>query len=374
MNQKRQYGVNNLLYMSFLLLFTLMLSRFSNAQYLTTRLTENEIRSVIPILKSEISGYGQFEDAQKADYLARKKLLEEIKSGNIDPLDWLKQHSKYIIVPPVAVYEPAVSRALSIKGWDLPEDPEVPSRAYVHPIAIFTFGKELPAINKHILGKNITNESFNAFTQNPWNGNDPSFKEIWDVMAKMDSFYSRNGFSVTTSMDGFSLILHPRDTDEEITGSVDPIIFEIFNPLYQDLVKNSRAHPMGPSIAIMATHKLMDKVFKPIDIKLGTDNSSIKENLQKAGITEDRYGEIKGALLMAREGSQNPEEEEPTATLDFTPTTPEEKQAAQEYQKIVEDMKKEIRTKKNNIQFYKKYKAELDPVLDVLKKYMGGPQ
>jgi hypothetical protein len=354
------------MYLITFILFTQIFYQFSNAQYLTLKLTENEVRAVIPILKAEITGYGQFEDAQKADYLARKKLMEEIKSGKVDPLDWLKQHSKYVIIPPEVIYEPGVSRAFSIRGWDLPDDPEVPDRAFVHPIAIFTFGKELPAMNKHLLGKTITNESFNAFTQNPWNGDDPSFQEIWNIMKKMDSFYSRNGFSVTNSEDGFSLILHPHDTEDEITGSVDPIIFDIYNPLYQDLVKNSRSHPMGPSIAIMATYKLMDRVFKPIDIKLGTDNSKVKENLQKAGITEDRYGELKGALLMAREGSRGPEEEEPT--LDFTPSTPEEKELAKE----VEKMREEVRIKRKNIELYKKYKEELDPILEVLEQHMGG--
>jgi hypothetical protein len=175
-------------------------------------------------------------------------------------------------------------------------------------------------------------------------------------------------------MSGYTVNFYHPDAEGEITGTVWQIKIDLFDPLYPDVVKNSRSHQMGPSIEIKAGDRLMEKVFKPINTKLGTDDSNIERSLQKAGITEDRYGEIKGALLMAREGRQNPEEEEPTATLDFTPTTPEEKQAAQEYQKIVEDMKKEIRTKKNNIQLYKKYKAELDPVLDVLKKYIGGPQ
>ncbi len=368
MNQKRQYGVNNLLYMSFLLLFTLMLSRFSNAQYLTTRLTENEIRSVIPILKAEIAGYGQFEDAQKADFLARKKLMEEIKSGKVDPLDWLKQHSKYIIVPSEAVYEPAVSRAVSIRGWDLPKDPEVPERPYVLPTAIFTFGKEIPAINKNLLGKNITHESYTRFSLNLFNMDDPSYKEIRTILEKTRSFYSGKGFSADYSMSGYTVNFYHPDAEGEITGTVWQIKIDLFDPLYPDVVKNSRSHPMGPSIEIKAGDQLMEKIFKPINTKLGTNDSNIKRSLQKAGITEDRYGEIKGALLMAREGSQNPEEEEPT--LDITPSTPEEKEIARE----IEKMKQEIRIKKNNIQLYKKYKAELDPVLDVIKKYIGGPQ
>lgn len=366
MKKRNHYKMNYFMCLITFTLFIQMLYQCSNAQYLTPKLTENEVRAVIPILKEEIAAYGQFIDAHKADYLARKKLLEEIKSGKIDPLEWLKRHSKYVIVPPDVVYEKDISRALSIKGWDLPEDPEVPNRAYVLPIAIFTFGKELPAINKHLLGKPITIESFIAFTSNPWDGNDPSFQEIWKVHDKMTSFYRQKGFSVGYSMDGFTLIMMPTGTDEEIAGRVDPIAFEIFDPGYPDLVKYSRSHPMGPSIAIWATDKLMEKVFKPIDIKLGTDNSEVKENLQKAGINVDRYGEIKGALLIALEGSRNPEEEEPS--LGITPTTPEEKEIA----KTVEILKEDVRTKKRNIQLYLKYKEELEPILEVLDQHTGG--
>jgi len=35
-------------------------------------------------------------------------------------------------------------------------------------------------------------------------------------------------------------------------------------------------------------------------------------------------------------------------------------------------MIEEIKLKKNNIELYKKYKTELDPILDELQKYFGG--
>ncbi|MDP2883930.1 MAG: hypothetical protein Q8P51_02775 [Ignavibacteria bacterium] len=341
------------------------------ARQLTPKLSESEIRSVISILKAEIAGYSQLEKGIQTDRDARQALFEGIKSGKIDPLAWLKQRSKYVIVPPGAVYEPACSRAASIMGWDSPgrQDPEIAGvlPPPVHPTAIFTLGKEIPAINKHLLGTTITGESYRRFRENPTNTDHPSYKEIRPILANIQAFYIDKGFSADYSMGGNTVKFYPYDAEGEITGTVWDVQIDLFDPLNPDVVKNCRSHPMGPSIEIRAGDKLMEKAFKPAETKVGTDDVKIKSALQKAGITEDRYGEIKGALIMARTGSQSPEEEEPAA-LDFKPSTPEEKQAAE----AIEMMKKEIRAKKNNIQLYNKYKAELDPILDVLQKYMGG--
>ncbi len=340
------------------------------AQGLTPQLTEREIRSVIPILKVEIAGYGQLEKGIETDRGARQALFHDIKSGKIDPLAWLKQRSKYVLVPPGAVYEPACSRAASIRGWDLTDMQDKETRAVpaALPTAIFTFGKDLPAINKHLLSKNITAESYARFSQNPFNTNAPSYQEIRSILEKTRSFYSGKGFSASYSMSGDSVNFFPHDAVGEISGHVFQVQIDLFDPLYPDVLKSCGSHPMGPSIEIRAGDKLMEKVFKPVDIKVNTDDARIKRDLQRAGITEYRYAEIKAALMMARTGSQNPEEQEPAA-LDFTPSTPEEKQAAE----AIGMMKKEIRVKKNNIQLYSKYKTELDPILDVLQKYMGGP-
>ncbi|MBI5475870.1 MAG: hypothetical protein HY964_03960 [Ignavibacteriales bacterium] len=363
MDKINLYGKYNLV----ILILIVVFNQQSIAQYLTPRLTEKEVQSVIPILKSEIAGYSRFEGEQKTDRDRKRKLFEAFKSGKIDPLDWLKQHSKHVIAPSGAVYEPNVSRAVSIRGWDLPKDPEVPDLYYVLPTAIFTFGKEIPAINKYLLGKKITQESYKQFRENPFNMNDPSYKEIRSILEKTRTFYSGKGFSSDYSMDGYTVGFYPMDADEEISGTVWQVQIDLFDPLYPDVVRNSASHPMGPSIEIKAVDKLMEKVFQQADIKLGIEDSNIKASLKKAGITEDRYAEIKSALLIAREGSQNPEEEEPAAP-DITPSTPEEKEAF----RAVEQYREEIRAKKNNIRIYLKFKTELDPILDILQKYTGG--
>uniref|UniRef100_A0A7C4YHW3 Uncharacterized protein n=1 Tax=candidate division WOR-3 bacterium TaxID=2052148 RepID=A0A7C4YHW3_UNCW3 len=359
------------------LILVMVLSLFMFGEDFTPtipEITEKEVLSVIPILKLEIELNNKYKEQSKSQYNTKKKLFEDIKSGKLDPLDLLKKFSKYVIIPEGVTYEPALSRALSIRGWDLTQDIEIPEeyRIYVNPIAVFTFGKEFPAINKKILGKNITNESFTEFFYNPWNGNDPSFKEMQELVRKTELFYSEKGFSVDRSMDGFSVFFKPRDIngdciEDDIVGCVEPILKEIYDPAYKDVLKNALSHPMGPSITIEASDKLLEKIINPVDVVMGTENIKVKQLLKDAGLTEERYGEILGALLIAKDSSQNIEEEIPT--LEFTPTTPEEKKAFEEYEKYVQMKKEEARVRKNNEKIYLKYKNELDPILEKIQRY-----
>lgn len=339
-----------------------------NAQGMIPKLSEAEIKAAIPLIQKEITGYGQLIKLTEVEKDLRYALFLDIKSGKVDPLEWLKQRSKYVIVPPGAVYESACSRAASIKGWDLPDmqDPEVNAKPTAHPTAIFTFGKDMPAINKHLLGKNITDESYRRFVENPFNADDPSYEKIRTTLEQTRIFYSKNGFSTGYSMDGFSVYFYPLAAEKEISGIVLPIDVMLFDPFYPDVAKQCRSHPMGPSIEIRAGDKLIEQISQQAEKMVGKLDTSMERSLKKAGITEDRYALIKTALIIARRDSENPEEPEPT--VDFTPTTPEEKETA----RIIEMMREDARAKKHNIMLYKKYKAELDPILEILQKYMGG--
>jgi hypothetical protein len=70
---------------------------------------------------------------------------------------------------------------------------------------------------------------------------------------------------------------------------------------------------------------------------------------------------------MVRRDSENPEGIE-VPSLDFTPTTQEEKELA----KVVETMRHDALARKDNVKLYNKFKTELDPILDILEKHMGG--
>jgi hypothetical protein len=343
-----------------------LLNTFVSAQNMIAKLTDAEIRTVIPILKAEIAGYTKLENAMATEQDLQHQLFLDIKSGKTDPLDWLKQHSKHIIVPPGAIYESACSRAVSIKGiWDL--DPEAETKSSALPTAIFTFGKDFPAINKNLLGNNITQESYSRFLENPYNVNDPSYEKIKSILDEALSFYTKNGFSASYGMSyGTAVSFNHIDDEGYISGVVYNLDLSLFDPTFSNTIKQCRSHPMGPSIVIQAESKLIDKIFASKESSNAVDENT-SGNLKKAGITPDRYALIKSTLLTARNDSENPDGVEIPA-FDFTPTTPEEKEMARAFA----SMKEDALARKDNILLYKKYKTELDPILDILQKYMGG--
>ncbi len=343
---------------------------FVSAQIFYAKLTDAEIRTVIPILKAEIAGYTNLSESMKKGTDIRHQLFLDIQSGKTDPLDWLKQHSKHIIVPPGAIYQPACSREVSIKGWEIfLEDKELNAKPSAVPTAVFTFGKDLPAINKHLLGDNITPESYNKFTENPYNATDPSFNKMRLFIKDADSFYAKNGFSIhysdyfpVATAFGFS---HPED-EELISGFLNMFDWTLLDPFYPDVLKQCRSYIMGPVIEISAKYELLDKLFSSPDISKSID-ANTRNSLNNAGITEDRYALVKSSLLSARLDSEYPEGIE-VPSLDFTPTTQEEKEIA----KTVAIMREDALARKNNITIYNKFKAELDPIIDSLQNHMGG--
>lgn len=343
---------------------------FAQYQAMVAKITETEIRSVIPILKAEAGQYTDFVESTEKLTELKYQLFLDFQSGKTDPLDWLKQHSKNIIVPPGAIYLPDCSREESIKGWEVyMEDKESGGKPAAVPTAIFTFGKDFPAINKHLLGDNITIESYIKFTENVYNATDPSFEKMRSFIMDANSFYSKNGFSTHYSdfLPVATAFSFSRPEDEGlISGFLNMFDWTFLDPSYPDVLKQCRLHIMGPVIEIRATFELLDKFFgSRIDNNSNVDNEGI--SLKKAGITEDRYALIVSSLLMVRRDSEYPEGIE-VPSLDFTPTTQEEKELA----KVVEMMRQDALARKENVKLYNKFKPELDPILDTLEKYMGG--
>ena len=351
---------------------TCLMNNYIYAQYqeMVAKLTEAEIRTIIPILKAEAAQFTNYVESTEKLTELKYQLFLDIQSGKTDPLKWLKQYTKRIIVPPGATYLPDCSREESIKGWEVyMEDKESGGKPTAVPTAIFTFGRDLPAINKHLLGDNISNESYNKFIENPYDATDPSFEKMRTFIKDADSFYTKNGFSIHYSdfLPVATAFSFSQSEDEGlISGFLNMFDWTFLDPSHPDVLKQCRSYIMGPVIEIKAEQKLLDKFFGS-----QADNSSNDENkgnsLKKAGITEERYALVVNSLLMVRRDSENPEGIE-VPSLDFTPTTQEEKELA----KVVEMMRHDALARKDNVKLYNRFKTELDPILDILEKYMGG--
>lgn len=351
---------------------TCLMQNYILAQYqeMVAKLTEAEIMTVIPFLKAEAARYTNYVESTEKLIELKYQLFLDIQSGKTDPLEWLQKYTKRIIVPPGAIYLPDCSREESIKGWEIfIEDEESGGKPTAVPTAIFSFGKDFPAINKHLLEDNITNESYNKFTENPYDDTNPGFEKMRSFIKEADSFYTKNGFSIHYSdflpvATAFSFS-HPLD-EGVISGFLNMFDWTFLDPSHPDVLKQCRSYIMGPVIEIRAKNELLDKFVGSVaENNLNDKNKG--NSLKKAGITEDRYGLIVGSLLMVRRDSENPEGIE-VPSLDFTPTTREEKELA----KAVEMMRHDALARKDNVKLYNKLRTELDPILDILEKYMGG--
>ena len=335
---------------------------------MVAKLTESELSAVLPILKAEVAGNTKAVDAFASEMDQKGQLYLDIKSGKTDPLEWLKQHSKHILIPPEAKYEPACSRAVSLGGLtplggSMNDQRPEESPQGAQPTAIFTLGKELRSVNKQIPGENITQESFERLWSSTITLNDQDYADIKTIFDREIGFYKKNGFvsKYETLEDGPSrtsaVFYHPED-EGYITGNIYHVYLNLYNPGYPENVKQCRQLPAGPTIEIKAEYKLIDKFFSSPDFSKSTDGNT-KNSLRKTGISEDRYALIKGSLCRARTDSENPDAIE-VPDFDFVPTTPKEKETA----RIISQMKADALARKSNAQIYIKFKAELDPILD----------
>jgi len=340
-----------------------------SAQDIIAKLSDNEIKIIIPVLKAEIEGNKQLEKAMETKQDLAYQLFLDIRSGKTDPLEWLKQYSKNIIVPPGALYQPECSRAVSVKTGEsiLAEEPDFKPSAI--PTAVFTFGIDFPAINKHLLGDRLTNESYSTFANNPYDATNPSVDKLRLFIKDMDSFYAKNGFGTDYSSWEFLPVAtafsfsHPED-EEHISGFVTIFDFTLLDPFYPDVIKQCSANIMGPVMEIIASQELLTQVYTSPGFAL-TGDDNIRKDLKDAGITEDQYALIKSSLINARRDSEYPDGIE-VPSLDFVPTTQEEKEMAE----LIAVMRENAIARKNNITIYNKFKAELDPILDILEKWM----
>jgi len=324
-------------------------------QDIVAKLTDAEVKTLIPIMKAEMAGYTKITSGIAGEQDLRYQLFLNIQSGKTDPLSWLKQHSKHILVPPGATYQAACSREVSYRNKFLLENPEEGFKPSAVPTALFTFGKE----------SGLSPENYKKFRENSIGLGDPPIEKIRSVVVDAETFYSGNGFSTDWGMSSGASIsfYHPAD-EGRITGVVtiwDWIINITDDP---QINKQCSMPVMGPVLKIEADYKLLDEIFSSPDISKSIDGNT-GNSLKKAGITEDRYALVKASLVMARRDSEYPEGIE-VPSFEFTPATQEEREIA----KTINMMKENALARKSNIEVYNRLRLELNPILDKLEQMM----
>jgi hypothetical protein len=155
-------------------------------QMTVKRLTDADVKRTLPVMKAEaaetqagLKQLGQeMEQAAKRGEEAEQR-IKDLEAGKLDPLAYLKQHSKYVTVPPSAVYKPKLSRVASL--WE-----------YGDPVAVFSYGINSEAAGKLARGGEATAIQLVNFGD-IYRG--PAGQKIKAAEDEFKSFYTAKGFT-----------------------------------------------------------------------------------------------------------------------------------------------------------------------------------
>lgn len=320
----------------FILIFALDTRPSSAMEWGPQRLTEADIEKVILLIRDDIDSKMSITGWAQASLDRPEMLRAEIRSGKTDPLEWLRERGGNPVIPEGAVYAPGCSRTLSDGA---------------NPQAIFHFGRDFPAANRHLLGADW--ESYKGFNSNPVNAKDPSYKEMKGVEEKIRSYYVSKKFKFDSRSDAYSR-----------PGGKVQVRVKLLETLYYDPVfrEGCASLPMGPHITISLEPSELQNYFQGKELQTREDaNARFAKSLKAARLTEHQYGAIVAALVRAYDDSQNPAGLEPQETgvhssLDAS------------MRGVLERLDAEQKTRVSNVALYERYADRLDFFIEHLRK------
>lgn len=309
---------------------------------LLPRLSEDIVRKIMPVIRVDAANataaLGLVQE-MTAKMEAYTQLVADIGAGKVDPLAWLRSKSKYVIVPPSAVYKPKLS------SW-------ASSNYFQEPLALFSFGIEAPreiqkgAINGQVMGKLVL--SGDAIYKLPGG---QKLKAVEDETIK---FYEANKFVPSHLQRFFSFIAKAPDASVAID-------FEYTNMFAGAEV--GEGVPNGPLLWVwLSSGDIFDNpredISKPRD-KSARAPENMDAALAKAGMNREAYQLYLGALVMAKSDAADPSTLEISA--DITGLSAEQAKA-------IKDMQDFYALRKSNLKIYQKFAVQLDPLLALLGK------
>jgi hypothetical protein len=309
-------------------------------QMTVQRLTDADVKRIIPVMKAEAAQTQAALNQMERQLAQAAKMTEEaeqrykdIEAGKIDPLAYLKKHSKYITTPPSAAYKPKLSRALSL---------------YYNgdPMAFFSYGIDSEAARKLAGGGEATAMQYVNFGD-IYKG--PNGQKIKAAEEEFKSFYTAKGFTNLhfTKIPGWECVSPDGGT----------VAWFVFFNLYTG-AENVETVPDGPMLLFGLTDFWSPgEQPQPIESPESRVPTSKETALRLAGMGEEEYGEYVGALVMARNDAADPSAIDPSNLgLDYEgPVEPETAEALKEVRVFYEQ-------RRQNMLIYKKYAAVLDPL------------
>jgi hypothetical protein len=321
---------------NFVLLGSALLPGGQSDLLLTPRLTDNLVQKMIPVLRLQVAqsqaALGQLD--QRINQVNQFfNLIEDMKTGKIDPLTWMKGKSKFVIVPPDVVYKPKLS------CW---------TTSYLNdPTAVFSFGVEAPdevrkaARNGAEMTKLLYSGSGLDFSKMPGG------KKIADLAEETTNFYLNNKFSGPKSKIFLDLLFSSPDQSVSV-------MFYYVN--FYAVQQPGETMADGPMIMLGINTQANEDIPEE-STKQRIPEQNLKTALQKAGMTEEEYNAYLGSLVLARTDAMNPDALE--IAVDFAQLPAEEVKTIKEMQNF-----NEIR--KANILIYNRFAHILEPLLVAL--------
>jgi hypothetical protein len=295
------------------------------------QLTDAMVKRAIPVLKAQANELKQARD----DLLRAQR---KPKKGIEDPLGWLKQHSRYVLVPEGAVYSASCSRAVSSQGFN-----PLPS-------AVFTLGKEMDCCLKHLLAGSLKID-FRSLGDLCINLSPECRKDRDQAdkrMKELQAFYRKKGFN--DKYGGLGQLFHA-PPDESLL--VEVMNINVYHRSYF-------GHPytgldeQGIEACSNIPSGILIQITGDEQTPISETKNSVEETLKKSGMTTEEYERIMIAVGQAQIDSRDPSVFEVTTT--FESSTAEERKGFAEYMK-------QLTARKRNAELYRKYSGELDPIL-----------
>jgi hypothetical protein len=255
---------------------------------------------------------------------ARLALLQAIREGKVDPLEWLTANSDYILYPPGADYSASVSRLAS----------ELTSR----PCAVFGFGMEASELglakvsgDREVQRKLVARGLDRAEDQD----------KIITVTEELRRFYTER--KITGFERQSDLSWSARSPDSLITYTImEANTFRAWEN--EDL-------PTGPILELSWNES-------PEDVVIGEKalTEALPALLEKARLTDREFLNLVTALTIARQDLRNPARLKINTDL---------KPQSEKDEKLLEEIQQIIKVRAENVRLYKQYARTLDPLLDV---------
>lgn len=300
----------------------------------TLKLKESDIRKVISILRAELADMGALQamfDRQAA-----------AQSFSGDPLEFLRSRGK-LDLPKEAKYVAGCSRMASV--------PEVRG-----PIAIFTFGRNIDCYEKAWRdywkkvkpGEQENLPSQPRISQDCYIEHEQTNKFLDDVataLQKLGFEAHPDGHGIVrelSSADGIFIIkLETHNTYDRANRLDDHPLLVMDEQAREAALAACSDIPSGPILVVFPGERFFEK--EPLNTR--------EVALQKSGLREKEYEDIKTALLMAR--------------LD---TKPEWWEAFEATAAGNAAAHQDLATRRHNLSLYRMFATELDPLLDALER------